>query len=277
MNALFDPQVPVDRMAEFLAENQADDKAKAGIVDRSIYAPKRMTPGYMDVPYSVYFYYVRVNSDAQLEVTHYFYPNVDPDDDPSDPDNWNPIPHTDAALREIITKLALNARPIKRPAPGEQARVRYPPIDGYFFETIEWTHKSYVVFFVDEANWKFHQPPNSDPVVFITTGKDGKVGYPNWSFFDAMNFPDIEMPITGSTDTDERSAIAFINHLKANDDGRDIGEDDQGNPLPVPPPPERQLFQFQMYLKAKFTNGTSKMTVILDPDGTNLGPPVPPP
>ncbi|HST35082.1 MAG TPA: hypothetical protein VLK25_00420 [Allosphingosinicella sp.] len=276
MNELLDFTKPLYEAIIDLAASQADDAAKAGIVDRSIYAQKRNTGGYYDVPHSVYFYYVRVNTNGQLEVTHYFYPYVAPGDDPADHSKWNPIPHDRAVLEGIITALAQNARPIRRPRPGEQARVRYPPISGYRFENMEWEYKSYIVFFIDEVNWKFHKPPNTDPVVFITTGKDGKIGCPNWSFFDALDF-DITMPIGDSVNTDERSAIAFINHMKADDLGRDVGEDASGNPIPGPRPTERQLFQFQMYLDVYFTNGTSKMTVILDPDGNNLGPPLPPP
>jgi hypothetical protein len=276
MNALFDPQVPIDKFAEVLAESQAREDPSAGVVDRTVYAKKRNTSGFYDVPHSVYFYYIRVNTDGRLEVSHYFYPNVDPGDDPGDPAKWKPIPHTDAALREIITKLAINARPIKKATPTAPLRVRDPAISGERFENIQWEHKAYIAFFIDEVNWKFHEPPKTDAVVFITQGKDGQRGESNWSFFDAMNL-DIEMPKNHSTETDLRSAIAFINHMKADDAARDIGRDALGNPLPGPRPTETQLFQFQMYLDVYFANGASKMTVILDPDGNNLGPPVAPP
>ena len=276
MVALFNPQVPVEKMAEELAESQSDRKAEAYDPKRSIYRPMRGEDGYKDPPHSVYFYYIRVNWDGRLEVDHYFYPHVEPGGDPGEPGDWKPIPHTDKALRDIITTLAKNARPGPRPRPGQQRRVRNPPKGRSRFENIEWEHKSYIVFFVDEVNWKFCKPPNADPVVFITEGKRRKFGKPNWSFFDAMEF-DIQMPIDGTSDTDTRTAIAFINHMKADDHGRDIGRDAQGKPLPGTYPKETQLFQFQMYLEVLFSDGSSGMTVILDPDGNNLGPPIGPP
>lgn len=274
MTALFDPNVPVDRMAEVLAATQPDVDPKAGAAKRSIRNEKRGKTGYKDVPHSVYFYYLRVNRNGRLEVSHYFYPKVDP----KVPGKWLPIEHTKEELEKIIKMLAENARPIKKPKEeGEQKRVRNPAKDRYrFFKGIEWKHKSYVVFFLDELNWKFHKPPKSDPVVFITEEKDGKKGRPNWSFFDAMDF-EIDMPVTGSEKTDKRSALAFINHMKASDAGRDVGRDSKGKPLPGPWPTETQPFQFQMYLEAYFADGLSKMTVILDPDGNNMGPPIGPP
>lgn len=237
---------------------------------RSIYREMRTKPGYTDPPHCIYFYYIRVDTDGRLVVDHYFYPNVDPGDDPADPANWKPIPHDEAALKAIITRLAVNARPL-----GNPPRTRDPARDpiGHFTQ-VEWTHKSYIVFFIDEVNWRCHERLNGDAVIFIE--KAGSQDWkPNWTFFDALQF-DIDMPKrTGGTD--QRTAIAFINHMKADDAGRDIGEDAAGNPLPGPWPMERQKFQFLICLEVLFDNGSSHMTVILDPGGTNLGPPVPPP
>jgi hypothetical protein len=90
----------------------------------------------------------------------------------------------------------------------------------------------------------------------------------NHTFFDALDVP-VTMPIRnprpGEAIEDERSAVVFINHLKADDIGNDLGAG------------AGQFFQFKMFFSVKFADGTDGMTVVLDPGGTNMGPPLPPP
>ena len=80
-----------------------------------------------------------------------------------------------------------------------------------------------------------------------------------------MDF-ELDMPIAGGPATDKRSAIVFVNHMKGDDDGNDLGDR------------VKQPFQFEMYLDVAFASGTAvPMTVIFDPDGTNMGPAQSPP
>src|SRR5438128_2332665 len=153
MDEFVEPGESLDIQLEDLALKLAPDAAGPTDPLRSIYREMRTKPGYGDVPHCIYFYYIRVDTDGKLVVDHYFYPYVDLGHDPGDPHNWKPIPHDEIELKRIITELAVNARPV-----GTPPRTRDPakePIG--HFEQIEWTHKSYVVFFIDEVNWQFHK------------------------------------------------------------------------------------------------------------------------
>lgn len=210
-------------------------------------------PGFTDVPHCLFFYYMRIDRDGRLRVTHYTYVDGDPDV----PTTWRPIPYSKAGLTTLVTTLARNARPsgLKNPRPDAQEN----------FQNIVWKRKSYIAIFLDEAHWKFHKFPAEDSaVVFFTERKNGKTGTQNHSFFDAMDL-DIDMPIGAGPATDQRSAVVFVNHMKGDDQGNDLGA-------------RSEFFQFKMFLDASFASGGGvPMTVIFDPDGTNMGPPIGPP
>lgn len=211
-------------------------------------------PGFTAVPHSMHFYYMRIDRDGRLRVAHYTYV----DGNPADPDTWQPIEYSEARLRPLVETLARNARP---------SGLKNPPRDPEEnFQNIVWRRKSYIAIFLDEAHWKFHKYPAQDSaVVFITEPKNGKTGTQNHSFFDAMDL-ELDMPINGGPATDKRSAIVFVNHMKGDEQGNDIGDGVE------------QFFQFKMFLDAAFATGQAvPMTVIFDPDGTNMGPPIGPP
>lgn len=235
--------------------------------DSTIYQ-KRLTnpefPRFAGTPHILFFYYLRIDMDGRLRVDHYRYV----DGDVLDPATWQPIEYSESNLREIVTRLAKNARP-------GGPRPKRPPRDrDVNFENLEWNRKCYVAIYIEEANWKFHKfPVDNSAIMFVTTTQDGTVPAPNFSFFDAIDF-EIEMPITrprrnGPT-SDSRSAIVFVNHLKRDAEGNALGGDNGE--------PEEQKFEFKMFVKVNFSQGDSApMTVIFDPGGTNMGPPVPPP
>lgn len=256
MDELLDHHKPLDQYIGEYAERQSQAAAALGATNHNIHETKLGSPGFTDVPRCMFFYYVRVNTDGTLEVSHYFYPNGDPEDSRT----WKPIDHDRDALTTLVRNLARNARP-GAPQP------KNPPQIGKNFEDIAWDRKSYIAIFFDEHNWKFHKFSSGgteDPaVVFITEKKNGKTGTANHSFFDAMDL-DINMSLFDYEPADVRSAIAFINHMKGDEDGNDIGA-------------EQQFFQFKMFLDVNFASGAKALTVIIDPDGNNLGPPNPPP
>ncbi|HYJ52163.1 MAG TPA: hypothetical protein VEW04_03240 [Allosphingosinicella sp.] len=261
MNELVDyHRMPLDEYATRLANLQSELAAAVGAPNYPIDTVRLGDPAYPHhqlVPCSIYFYYIRINTDGKLYVTHYFYPGGDPNDpnNPANPADWPAIPRDRLALENILRDLALNAR---------QNGANPPPI-GTRFEDISWRRKSYLAFFIDELNWKLHKLANGDPcIVFITEPKDGKIGMENHTFFDAMDL-DVAMPINGGSATDLRSAVVFIDHMKADDAGNDLGAGGG------------QFFQFKMYFDVAFAGGGTGMTVIFDPGGTNQGPSVPPP
>lgn len=265
-------QNSLDAYVANLVARQDDAATQAGVRNHKVtdrrYAAG--TPHYTDLPCCMYFYYVRVNSDGKLLVSHYFHPRGNPDDEdnPGDPTTWPPIVYDakdPVVLKNLITKLALNARPL------DGRSERDPPKRGDNFKNLYWRRKSYIVIFMDEVNWKLHELDKDNPsIVFITDPKDGVTGLANHTFFDALELS-ITMPIKhpkpDGPRTDERSAIVFINHMKADDNGRDL--DDWDDP---------QKFQFKIIFRVAYVDGTDDgMTVIFDPDGTNEGPPIGPP
>lgn len=263
MNELLDHyRKPLDEYVSDFAAEQQRSVAAIGGTNHGIHVQRLGDlnfPDHQQVPHSVYFYYVRVDSDGRLHVTHHFYPGGDPNEpgNPPNPADWPSIPRDEEGLKALLRDLALDARPT--------GAGNYPVI-GQAFRDIVWRRKSYIAIFVDELNWKLHKlAATEDPaVVFITELKNGKQGLENHTFFDAMDL-DIEMPINGSADTDKRSAVVFINHMKA---------DEAGNDLEAGP---GQFFQFKMFFDVEFSIGGKAITVIFDPGGTNIGPPPPPP
>ena len=102
------------------------------IEDRRLGAPG--FPNHQAVPRSLYFYYLRINKNGQLYVTHHFYPGGDHDDvnNPANPDDWPEIPYDKQGLTDLVTKLAVDARPT-----GDK---NYPVI-GRDFVDIKWRRK----------------------------------------------------------------------------------------------------------------------------------------
>lgn len=254
MTELLDLTKPIDKALEDLADRQRDVAKAGGLALGSIEDPHLGPPPYDKIPCSIYFYYVRVNNSGRVFISHHFYPGGNPDDEqnPRNPADWPTIDRDPAKLTPILEMLAHDARPT-----GTNA---YKIGGG--FQNILWRRKSYIAFFIDEANWTLHP---QDGVNFVTEPKNGVPGTPNHTFFDALYLP-LRMRINGGPATDLRSAVVFINHMKA---------DDAGNDLTALDPP--QLFHFQMVFDVAIEGSTNKMTVIFDPDGSNQGPPLGPP
>jgi len=196
--------------------------------------------GFDKVPHTVHFYYVRIDTDGKLRVNHYTHALA------------HPIPPDTIGM--VVQQLVDNVR---------GSNLNPPPDPQTNFQGIEWRRKSYIAIFVDEENWSIHK--NGAPIdgIRFVTNLPGTT--PNHTFFDAV---DLLVDVVNKTSghPSKRSAIAFINHMKGDAIGNDIG---QG---------VRQLFKFEIVFDVKFADGTAApMTVIFDPDGTNLGPPVGPP
>ena len=233
------------------AEIEAQLAQTAGGTNHDIYE-KRLTaiggpiPRFDKVPRCIYFYYVRIDRDGKVRVDHYLYVKRNPDGTSAE------IPYAD--VPRILYDLAINARP--------RTHVKDPPKDRTNnFDPIPWKYRSYIAIFFDEANWQFCRRQNGLPAVVF----DADLGKANNSFFDAADVM-LDMPIDDTTETDERSAVYFINHVKRNSDGDPLEDG------------EEQNFKFDMWLSAAFANtSTAGMRVIFDPGGTNQGPPQDPP
>jgi hypothetical protein len=228
---------PISKYVSYLER----DAQAAGLARHSVYE-KRLTetpnpwPGFEKEPHTVYFYYVRLDTDGRLRVKHYTQFSA------------AAIPH--ASLQTVVQGLVDNVR----------NETNNPPRDGKNFENIEWTRKSYIAFFVDEENWSLHT--NGDPLDGIRFDNSTT---PNHTFFDAKDLT-VTVRNRRSGALTQRSAIAFVNHMKRDDNGNDLVLGD------------RQPFKFEMIFDVKFADASNApIIVIFDPDGTNVGPPVPPP
>jgi hypothetical protein len=122
------------------------------------------------------------------------------------------------------------------------------------FRNIRWKHKSYIVFVLDEEYWTLQTMSSELPPVRFKTR--------NHSFFDAQ---DLTVTLDAATASSRaRSAVLFVNHMK---------KDGNGNNLEEP-----EIFQFELIFSMSFAGPPHGwMIVIFDPDGTNVGPPLPPP
>jgi hypothetical protein len=237
------PAAPDHKASNFVARLLAlgDSEAVAAGQSRASIYEKRLTETpprakFDQIPWSVYFYYVRLDTDGRLRVKHYFY------------DKGAPIPHD--TLATVVQGL------VDRIRAGDPTL----PITGRNFQNLEWKRKSYIAFFVDEENWTLHK--NGNPLDGIRFDNSPT---PNHSFFDAV---DLKVTVTNARSgaVTQRSAIVFINHMKRNAAGDDLQNTDA------------QAYKFDMIFDVKFSDDTTApMVVIFDPDGTNIGGPIPPP
>lgn len=199
---------------------------------------------YRVVPYVIYFYYIAFLYDGQPSIQHYLHIET------------APIPPNEMQAR--IKSLAERVR-------AHDATLRQIGSD---FHDVLWKHKSYIAIFMDSPYWKLLKRsanPSYSAVVFNTS----KEGGPNHSFFDADDF-EIDMGHDGVTE--DRSAVYFINHMKKSEFGDDLGYDQDGNDTP-----QEEKYSFDVYFDVRRGPLGPSTVFIVDPDGTNVGPPLPPP
>lgn len=209
---------------------------------------KRLTakyswPPFAKVPRFIYFYYLTLGDDNKLRVDHYHY-NMGPD--LKNPVEWDPIPHD--KVPPILDELTRQARP------GGGG----VPLPDHNFQNVKWTRRSYIAFVVDEPSWNLHKRSSGNSAVVFNVDKPGE---PNHSFFDAL---DIEVRVaTSARGFDTRSGVYFVNHMT---------KDSEGTPLD-----RSETMFFDMYCAVNYDDPfATPVTVIVDPTGTNQGPPEPP-
>jgi hypothetical protein len=199
-------------------------------------------PEYGKVPHHVYLYYFAFKPDGEPDMRQYDYHR----------DN-DSIPRSD--VPGIINDLASNAR-VNGSSPTPT------PCD---FRKLEWTRISYVAIVMDSAYWSIWQKnshPSGPGIVFDTL----KGSTPNHSFYDAE---DITVRIDdhqGQIDT--RSGIFLINHMKCDTDGNTLG---------TKPGDPNEYFKFDLLFDVRAGGSALPLQFIIDPGGTNMGPPQPPP
>ncbi len=194
-------------------------------------------------PYFIYFYYLKFGSEGCIEISHYEWLNP------------TPIAHSD--VKEHIERLARNAR-----AGGAN-----PPKSGARFENIIWRRISYIAILMDNPNWTLlRRVPGQQACLGFNVTKT-ETG--NHSFFDAADV-DVNVAALGEAPV-WRRAVYMVNHMKKDSDGAELAYLQDGVT------PESQKFAFDVVFDVRDCAGAGSCPFIIDPDGTNLGPPLPPP
>lgn len=237
----------IARLVSALEKQQASF-TPSGDKNDSIYLPKKKAghSKYPEYPKCLYFYYLRLEPEGTITIWKHFWSHTDRDD----PTKRIPIEPRD--LPGIIEERAIFAR-ANPPSATNGVGVG-------FGDT--WKYRSYIILFVDEDSWKFHEKGDAkDPVVFLVG--DGKT--PNHSFYDADDYIiKMDNPNPNITKKINCTSVAMINHMK------DINEDDLKN--------QSEVYHFDLFFEvASSSPNTPTITVIIDPTGTNQGPPIDPP
>lgn len=223
--------------AEFTALVERAVKAQVTADNQTIYTEKLLVgaPNFTKVPHSIYYYHIKFVRDGVLGIKWYYHDNGD-----------TPILYT--KMRDYITPLAKNGH-----AGGQS-----PAPIGRGLDNMEWHRKSYLVFLMDNKNWRFVKFEDGEVAIACVSGPGHT---DNNTFFDA---DDIEIDVSEDGTGEFRSAVFFINHMKKNAQGDDLTASDS------------QPFKFTMAFRIIDDTGDTAPAWI-DPDGTNLGPPQSPP
>jgi hypothetical protein len=239
----------------YLIEQEIERGAYAWASSRSdhVYDKRRGSTGFTTPIRCIYFNYIGLDDQKRFVIEHYFYPGGDQNADSS---TWPRIPYpedarVDSDLKTHITNLAINARGPKN----------NPPKYAENFKNLVWKRRGYFVLFFDEDCWKLIKNKSRSGVrrgaVLFYPTKGGKRLTPNHSFYDAKDF---EITLPGEANT--RSAVVFINYLK----------DESGADLDGEEP-----YEFGVFVGVELAAGKDPpLTLIVDPGGTNDGPPLEP-
>ncbi|MBV9884278.1 MAG: hypothetical protein JO276_14810 [Sphingomonadaceae bacterium] len=142
------------------------------------------------------------------------------------------------------------------------------------FESIKFTKPSWFTIVLNMDKWYFYYPDpddeapsykrDHDPVVFANE----KVYFddkrkeiilprdPNYSFY---NSKQAYVPV----DAVPRDGVRIINFFRKNDQGDEIGMN------------EKREYTFNLFLRGPLAQNGKEVTIIIDPDGQNQGPPGP--
>ena len=232
--------------------SSADQNSNLHELQDQIVNQKKADP----IPHSIFFSYMRFNTDNSFYSKHYYYPGgMDPI--PPGIDSGEP-----GSLKYFIQDMAIFARTGASPGghvyhdAGEQLEdIKFPP------------RFSYCVFFMDDLHWKFlmdeANPPK--PTVIFHKEKRGKKYAKHPHAFGPPSRVITLMPNRRTGLADAREAVVMINRMHGAD----------GKKLPKN---KTESYAFDFWMRVKYAgNTTSGATLIIDPGGDNTGPPGEPP
>lgn len=206
-------------------------------------------------PYSVFFLYMRLNGNGTFEARQYYHRG-----NMTDPIRPSPVYDSNPkSLGYYVKEMALNARAKGTvfPLHAEGVEIDFPP------------RFSYCVFFMDDLYWRFLTETVAGsqlPIIAFKKEKDGKPYKVHRHAFQRLPLVEMEMPNRYTTaGVDIRQAAVMINRMR----------NENGNPLGTN---KKEEFCFDFPMRVRYGSTTTEgLTLIIDPTGTNLGPPEPPP
>ncbi len=205
-------------------------------------------------PYSVFFLYMRLNGNGTFEARQYYHEGNATDAIGPSP-VYDPIAKT---MGYYVKEMALNARTMGTafPVHGEGVDIHFP------------RRFSYCVFFMDDLYWRFLTQTVGGSELPIVTFKEEKNGT-HYTVHDhafwRLPLVEMEMPNRYTTaGVDIRQAAVMVNRMR---NGQDVSLGTG----------EQEDFCFDFPMRVRYGSTTNGLTLIIDPTGTNLGPPDPPP
>lgn len=202
--------------------------------------------------YNIFFVYMRINTDGMFLSERYLFRG-----DPANPVEItrDTDPSVAGSLGWYTKDMALAARRQsgKYPSQGKG-------LTNFAFPQ----YRAYVVFFMDDLHWPFLGDENDQPVVpFHSRKGNNQYAKHTHAFTRATKFP-VMMPNTTTGADDKRHALMMINRMRnANDVDLSLNE--------------RENFCFDLIMRVQCAGSTDALTIIIDPTGENMGPPLPPP
>jgi hypothetical protein len=206
-------------------------------------------------PHSIFFLYMRLNGNGTFEARQYYHKG-------NETDVIGPTAVYDAENKTLgyyIREMAINARKEKKGF----------PLYGNGATEIEFPSRySYCVFFMDDLHWRFMtvaEPGGQIPVIVFNKSKNGETFKVHSHAFRTLPLVEMDMPNQWTTvGFDKRQAVVMVNRMR-DENGRRLGNG------------QTEKFCFDFPMRVRYGSGSDGLTLIIDPTGTNLGPPVGPP
>lgn len=198
--------------------------------------------------HAIFFVYMRLNRDGTFAAYQYYFEGNDtPIIESTDPN----IPHSLGFYAQDMAKYA-------RPSSTNDGRYEYV---GSGLEKMQFPPRySYCIFFMDDIHWKYLADNQGRPVITFHKEKNGKQYDKHSHAFKILPTLSIEMPIWGTSDSDTRQAAVMINRMR-NKNNVELKANESEN------------YSFDLWMRVKYANSNNGVTLIIDPGGTNMGPP----
>jgi hypothetical protein len=198
--------------------------------------------------YAVFFIYMRLNSDGTFAAYRYYFEGTNKPIDPS----------TDPQISNSLGFYAKDMALYARPSTPNDGRYQY---HGAGLEDFQFPSRyAYCIFYMDDVNWKYLLDKQGRPVITFNDKKNGKSYHKHPYAFGSPVLLALDMPIKGTNDTDERHAAVMINRMR-NDKNKELVKG------------EEETYNFDLWMRVRYAHSTNGLTLVVDPGGTNLGPP----